>query len=421
MRFDTDVVVVGAGAAGLSAAKELQAHGLECVVVEGAPRIGGRACSREIAPGVWFDLGCGFLHQGKTNPFVPIAEALGIELNHGHSDLLSKLRGFRHGRALEGEDAAEFERFFFACETELAASVARGEDRAIVELVDQDTAFFPPYASLLAAVNSLDVDDVSAADYIGFAQSEEGEKSDIPVPKGYGNLVKAWGGDVAVTLDCAAERIDWSGPGTSVETVKGRLRSRVALVTVSTGVLAADSIRFSPALPDWKVDAYLALPCGTVNKTCLHFDRDIFGPDGPGLYTTWGTTGPAALFEANVNATNTATVFTSGRHGTWLEQQGQAAAEAFALDSVASVFGNAIRKQVTACLTTAWASEPWTRGAYSCARPAQAKQRQALARPIDDLLFFAGEATIQGANATCHGAYLSGIRAAQEIATSLDR
>ena len=115
---------------------------------------------------------------------------------------------------------------------------------------------------------------------------------------------------------------------------------------------------------------------------------------------------------------NIAIVFTGGRHAIWLEKQGQQTGHDYALDRVAEVFGNDIRQQVTRSIVTAWTTEPWTKGSYSSALPGQAHQREILARPLEDRLFFAGEATTTGDNSTCHGAYNSGIRAAREIASS---
>ena len=118
---------------------------------------------------------------------------------------------------------------------------------------------------------------------------------------------------------------------------------------------------------------------------------------------------------------NTAIVFTGGRFAIWLEKQGQQAGHDYAVDRVAEAFGNDIRKHVTRSIVTAWTTEPWTRGSYSCALPGQAHQRTELARALDDRLFFAGEATTVGDNGCCHGAYRSGIRAAQEISKTLAR
>jgi len=271
----------------------------------------------------------------------------------------------------------------------------------------------------MAVINNMDIDETSAVDHHDFGDGDVSSNLDIPVPGGYGNLVKTWGADVDVTLNCRVDKIDWSGSGVAVETVKGTVRGRVALVTVSTGILASNNILFDPVLPDWKIEAYLGLPTGTVNKICLHFDKDVFGPDGLGFYTTWSDAGDAAFLEASINGNDTAIVYVGGRHGIWLEKQGQQAGHDFALDRVADVFGNDVRKEVTRSIVTAWGADPWTLGSYSRARPGHTHQRKGLAKLIDGRLFFAGEATSSGAGSSCHGAYLSGIRAAEEIAEIL--
>ena len=125
MTSETDVVIVGAGSAGLSAATELAKRGLSYVVVEGSHRIGGRAYSEEIAPGVWFDLGCSFLHHGATNPFGPIADTLGVPLNRERADLFSHIRAYRNGVHLTDEEAARFEQYDDDCDEAIEASVAR--------------------------------------------------------------------------------------------------------------------------------------------------------------------------------------------------------------------------------------------------------------------------------------------------------
>lgn len=260
----------------------------------------------------------------------------------------------------------------------------------------------------------MDVDQVSTLDY-ATATGELGYQA----YQGYGNLVAAWGREVPVTLNCRVESIDWSGPGVTVSTPKGTLSARTALVTVSTGILASGDIAFTPALPTWKDEAIHSLPMGTENKVGVHFDRDVFGESGRAYVTTWNDTGEAAKVDASVMGLNTASVFVGGRLGVWLEKQGPRTLEAFAIDRIAEIFGNAIRKHVTRCITTAWESEPWTRGSWACARPGQADKRADLAAPLAPTLFFAGEATVYGGQGTCNGAYESGLRAAQEIADAL--
>jgi len=416
MSSESDVIIIGAGASGLSAAKELKQLGYTTTVVEGSHRIGGRAYSEEIAPGVWFDLGCSYLHSGETNPFAPIADELGVTIGRDVADLFDseKSRAYSNGSELTGAERDAFFQYFSDCHAAATASAERGEDRAIVELIDLESPYAVPYMSGMASLNTLDIDETSAADY---ASANGG--CDIPVLNGYGNLVKQWGSDVDVSLNTKVEKIDWSGKGVSVETSKGTITGKAVLSTVSNGILGAGDILFNPVLPDWKMDAALGLPTGTENKICLHFDKDVFGPDGRGWHTAWNDAGDSAGFEASVMGQNTAIVFTGGRHAVWLEKQGQQAGHDYAVDRVAEVFGNDIRQHVTRSIVTAWTTEPWTRGSYSCARPGQTHQRMELAKPLDGRLFFAGEATIVGPQACCHGAFLSGKRVASEIASAL--
>ncbi len=416
--METDVIIIGAGASGLSAAKELGRLGLSYTVVEGSHRIGGRAYSEEIAPGVWFDLGCSYLHQGETNPFVAIADELGFVLGKDRGDLFedSNIRLHKNGAPLNSTEREAYTAYLAECVAAVTAAADRGEDVAIVDLVDIDSEFTAILMHNLADSCTRDIDEVSSVEFANFIGG-----SDIPVLNGYGNLVAAWGSDVTVSLNTKVARIDWSGVGVSVETSRGTLRGRAVLCTVSTGILAAGEIEFVPALPDWKMEAVLGLPTGTENKICLHFDQDVFGSDGRGFHNTWNDEGLAGGFEASVMGHNTAVAFVGGRFAIWLEKQGQQAGHDYAVDRVAEAFGNDIRKHVTRSIVTAWTTEPWTRGSYSCALPGQAYQREELARALDDRLFFAGEATTVNDAACCHGAYRSGIRAAQQISQILAR
>jgi monoamine oxidase len=159
---------------------------------------------------------------------------------------------------------------------------------------------------------------------------------------------------------------------------------------------------------------------GTENKMGVAFDTEVFGPEGRGHYTVWNDDGVMAKIDASAMDLNAAAVFVGGRHGIWLEKQGSQACHEFAIDRVAEVFGNGIRKHVIRSITTAWSTDPRTRGSWAYAMPGQACQREKLARPIEDSLFFSGEATSLGGQGTCHGNYLPGIRAARELAHQIN-
>ncbi|MDG2481378.1 MAG: NAD(P)/FAD-dependent oxidoreductase [Alphaproteobacteria bacterium] len=417
MHSETDVIIIGAGSAGLSAAKELARLGLRSTVIEASHRIGGRAYSEEIVPGVWFDLGCAWLTDGDANPFAEIANRLGIALGRATWDAYNNSddhRFIRNGTRLTGEEHAACRRYYVDSYAAIAAAAGSEPEPSIGDVIDLESPCAPPFLESIATGWGVDVDGVSCAD-----NTSSGGALGYPVPHGYGNLVAAWGADVEVTLNARAECIDWSGPGVAVETPKGTIRASLALVTVSTGMLASGELNFAPLLPDWKLEAILGLPMGTENKMGIAFYTDVFGADGRGHHTVWSDDAESAKVDVNGMGFNSVSVFTGGRHGIWLEKQGPQACHDFAVDRIAEIFGNDIRKHVIRSITTAWSTEPWTRGSWACALPGQAYQRDVLARSIDDRLFFAGEATSVGKQGTCDGAYRTGIRAAQEIAAHL--
>ena len=143
------MIIIGAGVSGLSAAKELTKHGLSFVVVEASHRIGGRVYSVEIAPGVWFDLGCAYLVTNKDpaliHPFVTVAKALGIEIGEDKVEIYNNLQYFHNGKKLgDGEEAA-LAQYLEDNHAAIVESVNRGEDRAIVELIDLDNPYVELY------------------------------------------------------------------------------------------------------------------------------------------------------------------------------------------------------------------------------------------------------------------------------------
>ena len=413
--WQTDVIVIGAGVAGLSAAKELSKQGISFVVLEASHRIGGRAYSEEIAPDVWFDLGCAYLvagpdaktHIDESNPLIDFAKKRGAVIEEYQYDS----HYIYNGVPLDDTEMKAREAFYEECEEAIRSSVERGEDRAISELIDLENPYATPYIDMMAVTAPKDLDESSAADF--FHKVEEYEN--FITLRGYGNLVADWGADVKVSLNTRVESIDWSGSDVVVKTSKGSLRARCIISTVSNGVMAAQHIHFEPRLPDWKTEAFLGVPMGAENKIGVHFSRDVFDPGASGYYQSWSSEAPGAYIDVNLLSTNVVTVFMGGRFSTWMEKQGQQATHAFAVDRIAEIFGNDIRQSVSRSIATAWVTDPWTLGSYASALPGQYHQRKALPLPIDNKLFFAGEATAR-TNGTVTGAYWSGIRAAREVA-----
>lgn len=418
MSTQTDVIIVGAGAAGLSAAKELARRGISFEVVEASHRIGGRAYSEEIGPDTWFDLGCAYMEIGpdfetcveETNPFVDFA----AERDAFISEYCHPSHYVYNGRSLTEEEEQARANYYADCAEAIKTAVDRGDDCAISELVDLENPYATPYMDMMTVTVPRDLDEGSAADFY----NRVWEHKNFNARHGYGNLVAQWGSDVPVTLNSKVERIDWSGKDVIVETVKGAIRGRCLLSTVSNGVLAAQQIHFAPRLPDWKMEAIHGVPMGTENKIGIHFTKDVFAPDDSGYYQVWSDDAQGAYVDVNLNSTNVVTVFIGGRFSAWMESQGPQAAREFALDRIADIFGNDIRQSAGRSIASAWITDPWTFGSYTAALPGQYHQREALPTPIDNRLFFAGEATGHTVG-SCHGAYWSGVRAAREVSEAL--
>ncbi|KMO11465.1 flavin monoamine oxidase family protein, partial [Methylobacterium platani] len=254
-------------------------------------------------------------------------------------------------------------------------------------------------------------DRVSCADY---DQLWSGD--DIWVD-GYGALVAGHYAGLPVRLGTPATMVDWSGPGVAVETPRGTLRAACAILTVPVGVLAAGSLRFTPALPAATAEAVAGLRMGAYTKIGLALDparlREQDLRDAVILQS--GTPGLTAYLEMQPFGKPLAVLHCGGDGARALCEAGEGAALAAATDHLASVFGTGIRTAVTAGRLAAWWTDPFARGSYSIARPGRLPAREALRVPVADRIFLAGEALAGGGAMTVGGATLDGERAAAAV------
>jgi monoamine oxidase len=402
---DVDVVILGAGAAGLAAAQAAQARGLTFHLIEASHRVGGRAYTEEMAPGMPMDLGCHWMHSASLNPFPAIADRLGF---HYRRDGAWRMNGFMGSRRLTDAEHADVHRGMAANYAAIVAAAERGEDVAVADLIDLDHPWAALHAYWFSLATSNDPDQISATDLAAYNDTDE----NWPVREGYGALVAQWGAGIPVTLNAAAERIRWGSDGVLVETPKGGIAGKRLLLTVSSNMLASGRIRFDPALPDWKLAAARDLPLGVHNRIGIMLKHDPFGPDAP--------TSATIMLDGDVPMATQLRPFgfdyvvdvTGGRFGAWLERAGPAASVDYLTERLVAAFGSDVRNVLSnRTIVTAWGGDPWTLGSYSAALPGAGHQRRELARPIDDVLFFAGEACSETFAGTCHGAYLTGLAA----------
>ncbi len=400
-----DVIVVGAGMAGLSAARLLREQGLRVKVLEASERIGGRAWTDTETLGVPFDRGCHWLHSADVNPLRPLVEQLGFE-----TDARYHLARVHDGSNWLGP--AQLRARARAIRRELLDVDRRGEreDVSVRSALNEDSAHYRQMARWIAVISGVDPADASTRDFARYRETNR----NLAVKEGLGTFVQHFAGDTDVIRNAAVERVALTPDGVVVTSAKGTLEASAVIVTVSTAVLAAGRIQFDPPLPDWKRRAVEAVPLGAANKIGFAFDRQPFAA-ADGAIAQLEASPHGLGFRLRPFGAPVAIAYVGGRTSDQLEQLGDDAMVEAAREDLKSMFGSEVVRSVTVTTTTRWRSDRWIGGAYSAARPGQADQRARLAAPIDERLFFAGEATHETFFSTLHGAYLSGLDSAKSV------
>jgi monoamine oxidase len=419
---DVDVVVIGAGLAGLGAATALRQAGRRAVVLEAANRIGGRAWTAHPPElgGAWFDMGAVWLHNAETNPLVRIARAAGETMLR--SDELRQERTFIGQREATPEEYADFAAAWDRYEVKAGELLHEIEDAplaAVARALPGD-----PWAVTVETwegpvICCAAADELSLRDW----HSNVLSGSNLVPQGGIGAfVVRRLGEGLDIRLGTPATRVVWSGPQVRVETPKGTITAKSAIVTVSTGVLAAGAIRFDPPLPSATEAAIHAMPMGLALKVALR----ATGPDRLDLplhcsldRQVQRSGDPIMAFQCWPYKRDYVQGWIGGPAAWELARAGKAAAVDFALGQLRSVLGARADRVLAggSHLVTHWDADPLIRGAYSFIRPGDAGARAALGQPLaDGRLVFAGEACHSGMTGTVAGAWISGQDAARAVA-----
>ncbi len=419
MGSSLDLVIVGAGAAGLSAAKAATAAGLSSIIVEAKGRSGGRAFTELASLGVPMDHGAHYLHTASRNPLRDYADQHGLPYKRG---------GYRtkifDGRWFSDSEQAHFLSVAKESLAEIALRADSGNMLSSEGILGRSrlwtgadkksrSLFEGYYAEFLGAEAS----EVAAAEHRRYQDTYE----DWPLENGYGALIAHYGADIPVVLQSPVQEIDHTGRDIIVKTRKGNIRTRTAILTVSTGVLASEMIRFTPALSNAKHRAIGAIPMGYAGKIAFRLEgRQLAGIESHhGLVNR-----PDGLF-ANLHIRPferpLAILIVGGPRWEMVERSGADAMIAMGRKVVSDLFGSRILRDLGKALATKWVSDPHILGGHSFMRPGHGFARGDLAEPIEGRIFFAGEATSGESWATVHGAYESGRRAVSEIAAALKK
>jgi monoamine oxidase len=417
---DLDVVIVGAGVAGLAAARSLMAAHKSVLVVEARERIGGRAVTDSTTFGFPFDQGAQWIEAGKTNPAMAILREANARPILDRQEQTLYLAGKEPAR----EEYARFEKIAVDASRKIAAALKKppplsalgvtpGKEPDVIVgrlLAPQDPLERLAYALVGPLEAGVENNELSARDFTRQPDTEP----QYSVAEGLGALIARWGAKVPVKLATRVVRIDSTGTQVQIVTTGGELNAKAVIVTVPTGVLAAGPFGFAPQLSAAKREAIVQLPMALYNKVAISFARKVI--DAPAGRSVSGLTRKGQAFDAVVRPYNrdAAVVFVGGAQARELEEQGGSAAVTFALSAMAEIYGDELRGLVAHSFATRWGKDPFARGSWSMAIPGRAEARLVLAQPHHDRVFFAGEATDPVWATRVGGAYASGLRAAGE-------
>jgi monoamine oxidase len=401
-----DVIVIGAGVAGLKVARDLTHAGLRVLVLEARDRLGGRVWTRHTAHGP-VELGAEFVH-GAFDEILGVAKAAHLALRESGG-----------AEESEAERAAHPRHEAFAAIDTLLTHASKTDDESFQQLVDRVDLAQKTKASALMLVEGYHAADPAKLGVLGLqdataADEQPGAEHQFRFVDGYDGLVEALHAEIVadrctVQLEAVVTAITWRAGHVVVRLATGAEHAAPrVVVTVPLGVLKAGAIAFSPALPD-KERALRRLEMGATARISLQLTHDAW--PGYDEFPIWWVSHPAP---------HPVVTGWGGRRGALalasLDEAALAKVAVRELSAAIGVEASLLKESVLGAFHHDWLNDPFSRGAYSYPGVGGHRAGSELAEPVEATLFFAGEATqSDGRNATVHGAIASGQRAAKQV------
>lgn len=407
----------------MSAAQTLKKWGYRVTILEARSRIGGRVWTSRKWQESPLDMGASWIHGVSGNPIAELAKENGIKTVETDYDNHWIYKA--NGDELTNAEYNLFEEYEELIEKIIANAINKyDKDVSLKEVLDAAYTEEAPSAAeqqiVLYLLNTI-IEHEYAADISEFSlfALDEGDEfggEDVIFPQGYDQIIDLLSAGLDIRLNEVVTRVDYGSSGVSIQTDTGTYEADRALITVPLGVLQRGEIQFSPTLPNAKQDAINHLGMGLLDKLYLKFPS-IFWDKGAGMLGYLGDTGEWAEWLNIAHYTDEPILlgFNAGTFARTVERWSDEQIVESAMNTLRNIYGNNIPSPLDYQITR-WADDPFAWGAYSFLKPGtDSDTLDTLAAPVDGKLFFAGEATSSDYQATVHGAYLSGIRAAEEI------
>ncbi|CAJ1919044.1 flavin monoamine oxidase family protein [Aeromonas jandaei] len=424
------VIVIGAGVAGLVAAKKLCDAGYHVLVLEARDRIGGRLHTSSQWTGPAIDLGATWIHgAGPQNPVARLADELGIKHFSTDSECADIFYGGSHKLSpsqyarltlIEDEisaaimilqDAERDVSLRDGIYSRLSYSSRTEEEQRIIDFVLSSTIEHE-YGGSIEQLSSY-----------WFDSDEDFSGDEWVLYNGYQSVVEYLAQDLDIRLEQEIIKVEYeSNAEVIVKTINRTYQAAQVILTLPLGVLKSGRVEFQPPLPSRKAQAIRKLGVGTLNKCCLHFPYAFWDTryDWINNIPDTGNKGQWVEWVSLARHTNQPVLigFNAAEFALHVEQLDDQDTVSSAMAALRAMYGANIPDPMS-YLITRWSADPYAMGAYSYnGLGATPKARDDLAKSIAHRLFFAGEATERHFFQTVHGAYLSGVRAADEVISS---